>query len=464
MRKEFISCIAIALLIGCGNDDDSSTAPDENQPKTDFVVDILDDLPACVKSREGKTALLQEVDSTYICKDGQWIELKEEDDDNEPSDIDSVETEDDLLACTKKREGEQRYIAQTKSIVLCHDGTWEELNEKSSDSKKNDDEDSSSSSEKDADDSKDKSSNSKTSSSSTISSSSIQESSSSVAVEETGPIQGVCTAVPSAIVKNDSTTWHFIRIDGGTVSTYDWIFEGASPATSTKETPKVTYEKGGTFSASVTINKGTSSENTVNCTKPVKVTGATISDCTCKPNVTKADLAEEGSATVTWTVSGCTNSDESTGFSYTWDDDPENTEMTLTQTFTERIQSYAPTVTVSNEDQDSLKLTCNPVKVDDSNDPLCEEISVSLGTSSYKDILTTLSGGCYTIDLGKNCAIAYIYSASGTGTYTINGIESTSCTSKYSNILSTSASTLSIEVSEGCSIKEIYVSSCTNIN
>lgn len=60
----FISIASVMLYVGCSSSDSSTSAPE------DLVANTLADLPNCTESREGKTAVLLEDKSTYLCTEG----------------------------------------------------------------------------------------------------------------------------------------------------------------------------------------------------------------------------------------------------------------------------------------------------------------------------------------------------------------------------------------------------------
>lgn len=289
-----------------------------------------------------------------------------------------------------------------------------------------------------------------------------KSSSSSAAASGTGAVKGVCSTT-SPIEKGGTATWKFTRMSGAAVETYNWTLNGAATTSSTDASPTATYKKAGEFTAKVVVNKDTESESEITCSTTLKVNGAAISGCKCTPNVTVVDLADKNPSSVTWTVSGCTSADGSKTFTYAWKDGSTAVNTSgdaFTKSFTETAKSYAPTVTISNSDKMAMSPTCTAAKIDDSTAPLCETVTGCkegewCGNYTFSETFAT---GCYELVMAKTCSNAQIQ-ASGSGTYTING-ESRNCS--YSDkSLSTTKSTLSLEVPEGCTITKIYLSGCS---
>jgi len=110
-----ISISSVMLYVGCSSSDSSTSAPD------DIVANTLADLPNCTESREGKTAVLLEDNSTYLCTEGKWTFVS--------AAIDVVESLDDLLNCTSKNEGDSSYVSNENTVYLCISESWRELGE-----------------------------------------------------------------------------------------------------------------------------------------------------------------------------------------------------------------------------------------------------------------------------------------------------------------------------------------------
>ena len=108
-----ISISSVMLYVGCSSSDSSTSAPE------DIVANTLADLPNCTESREGKTAVLLEDNSTYLCTEGKWTFVS--------AAIDVVESLDDLLACVSKREGNTAFITKENALYECIDGSWEKI-------------------------------------------------------------------------------------------------------------------------------------------------------------------------------------------------------------------------------------------------------------------------------------------------------------------------------------------------
>ena len=110
-----MSIASVMLYVGCSSSDSSTSAPE------DLVANTLADLPNCTEKREGKTAVLLEDNSTYLCTEGKWTFVS--------AAIDVVESLDDLLNCTSKNEGDSSYVSNENTVYLCISESWRELGE-----------------------------------------------------------------------------------------------------------------------------------------------------------------------------------------------------------------------------------------------------------------------------------------------------------------------------------------------
>lgn len=110
-----MSIASVMLYVGCSSSDSSTSAPE------DLVANTLADLPNCTENREGKTAVLLEDNSTYLCTEGKWTFVS--------AAIDVVESLDDLLNCTSKNEGDSSYVSNENTVYLCISESWRELGE-----------------------------------------------------------------------------------------------------------------------------------------------------------------------------------------------------------------------------------------------------------------------------------------------------------------------------------------------
>lgn len=80
------------------------------------------------------------------------------------------------------------------------------------------------------------------------------------------------TADPTIVCKDASVA--FTDISAGNVTSWNWIFEGGNPATSTEQNPVVTYNAAGTFDVTLQVSNGTNS-NSLTATDMI-----TVNDCT----------------------------------------------------------------------------------------------------------------------------------------------------------------------------------------
>ncbi len=122
-----------------------------------FVRDILesveseDKLPECFPKNDGDIVWVKNESKAYKCDRRSWNEIEisssssEEDDDDDNGRKVEEEEEDELPRCSKRREGKVWTVESENKTYLCSEGEWEEVDE--------DEEPSSSSSEENAEDS-----------------------------------------------------------------------------------------------------------------------------------------------------------------------------------------------------------------------------------------------------------------------------------------------------------------------
>ncbi|PBC73606.1 fibrobacter succinogenes major paralogous domain-containing protein [Fibrobacter intestinalis] len=72
---------AVASFFAACGDDSSSSASGNDAPGEDyfFAVKTLDDLPACMDSHEGDSVLVSSLNAIYLCNDGKWEKLDNDD-------------------------------------------------------------------------------------------------------------------------------------------------------------------------------------------------------------------------------------------------------------------------------------------------------------------------------------------------------------------------------------------------
>lgn len=281
-----------------------------------------------------------------------------------------------------------------------------------------------------------------------FSSASVPASSATVGVSSSsivsdGTVNGTCAPVPATIEKGAATKWTFtvdpnlgmnVVLKSSSVS-YAWTLpnseELSAEGIGLKNT-SATYKNSGDFSATLVVDG-----NTVQCS-PLHVNGAKITGCECSADASTVDVAS-GSATAKWTITGCTTDATITG--YTWTG-ATGSEASATATLTKKGESVAPTVTVKNDDNTEVSVTCPAVKATDSSAPEYEmtkkdeTISLPAGSSTiimnlpeswHNGTTGTCSFSCNiggtidgTVD-GVSLSGSYYASASIPITSTING-------------------------------------------
>lgn len=202
------------------------------------------------------------------------------------------------------------------------------------------------------------------------SSSTIVITSSSSIITPEGGLAGTCSPSPAIAELGQSVTWSFnkdpsISVTQIMAATFDWVFEGASVETfsakgATGITKAVSYTTSGPHTTSLSTN-GTAP---IACT-PVQVNGAKITGCKCLVDNASPDVAAGGEAI--WTVSGCTSTANITG--YTWNGGELGAVETSSHVFTEKDETFAPTLSVSNDDNTVQVVACPLAKAIDATLP-----------------------------------------------------------------------------------------------
>lgn len=243
------------------------------------------------------------------------------------------------------------------------------------------------------------------------SSSTIVITSSSSIITPEGGLAGTCTPEPAIAELGTSVTWSFKKDPSVTpqqviAASYDWIFEGASVETFSGKgitglTKAVTYSTSGPHTTSLSINGTTP----IACT-PVQVNGAKITGCKCLVDNASPDVAAGGEAI--WTVSGCTSTANITG--YTWNGGELGAVETSSHVFTEKDETFAPTLSVSNDDNTVQVVACPVAKAIDATLPDYEIVKPN-------DEITVPAGSEITIAMGgTNPAGCQFYCKQSSGT------------------------------------------------
>lgn len=209
------------------------------------------------------------------------------------------------------------------------------------------------------------------SSASVASSASTVVSSSSTEIVDDGTVNGYCKPVPETINKGESTTWTFTQetpagmagITKGAQAAYDWTMPGSTEGTANGtglKTTTATYAESGAKTATLMVDG-----NLVTCSE-LQVNGAAITGCECTADAAEVDIAG-ATATASWKVTGCT-SVGATITGYAWSTGVNGKDNAGTMTVSAKGDVTA-TVTVSNDDNTKLEVTCGTVKVKDTSAP-----------------------------------------------------------------------------------------------
>lgn len=230
-------------------------------------------------------------------------------------------------------------------------------------------------------------------SSASVPSSSATVGVSSSTIVDDGTLNGTCKPKQATIEKGATTTWTFVKLTPAGMAgitaqkqaLFTWTMTGSSEGTLSAlgkdggDTASATYTASGDFTTSLELDNG----NKIQCS-PLHVNGAKITGCECSADASTVDVAS-GSATAKWAVSGCKTDATITGYIWTG---ATGSEASATATLTKKGESIAPTVTVKNDDNTEVSVTCPAVKATDSNAPEYEitkqgeAISLPAGSST----------------------------------------------------------------------------------
>ncbi len=400
----------------------------------------------CDKSVEGKWVYVYADSSAYQCKSGTWKDSYGK----TFSELDfvgcfmnalvkdTVASADDLKSCTEKKEGDifvvgknmvacyarswvtipggvvsegdlpdcsgngYIYVMGKMAVYQCNDGVWygngKAVKQTSADVPK-----SSSSKAVEPEPTSSQSSSDKPSSSS------------KEVVDDGTKVRGVCKASTVETTKGKAVTYSFVAVSG-TAVTYSWDFGGSALAnTSPAESPSVSYNRAGTYRAKLVVNEGKPSESEEIVCPGVTVEAEPVTGCLCTTE-TKALILHDAPVEAEWRVTGCTGGSP---FTYEWGDGVSGTGTSATGQ-TDVAGMYAPTVTVTNSDGETMRFECMGVPVMKNVSATCSFTSNSFHVSNITGIFSIVPSIDVTLVSGAGTSIET----------TINGqLSSSSCTS-----------------------------------
>lgn len=300
-------------------------------------------------------------------------------------------------------------------------------------------------------------------SSASVPSSSATVGVSSSAIVDDGTLNGTCEPKPATIEKGATTTWTFVTLTPAGMAgmtaqqqaLFTWTMTGSSEGTLSAlgkdkgNIASATYTASGDFTTSLELDNG----NKIQCS-PLHVNGAKITGCECSANASTVDVAS-GSATAKWTITGCTTDATITG--YTWTG-ATGSEASATATLTKKGESIAPTVTVKNDDNTEVSVTCPAVKATDSSAPDYEITEKSA-------LLSIPSGGCAKIQVAGTITVQHGWQSDNCSvSMTINGGTKKTDTITNCNCGWKDATKLSTSVSVGDEVCIEYTTSDNSMN
>jgi hypothetical protein len=243
------------------------------------------------------------------------------------------------------------------------------------------------------------------------SSSTIVIVSSSSVITPEGGLAGTCAPSPAVAELGQTVGWTFSKDASVPVTqvisaTFDWAFEGGSIESFSGQgasgiSKSLTYAKSGKHTTTLSINGSAP----INCA-PVQVNGAKITGCKCEVDNSSPDVAAGGIAN--WSVTGCTSTANITG--YTWNGGELGAVETSSHVFTEKDETFAPTLSVSNDDNTVQVVACPVAKAIDATLPDYEIVKPN-------DEITVPAGSEITIAMGgTNPAGCQFYCKQSSGT------------------------------------------------
>ncbi|MCQ2121821.1 MAG: PKD domain-containing protein [Fibrobacter sp.] len=274
------------------------------------------ELKKCTNALEGSLAFVGK--QLMACYHQEWVKLSVTEISNS-----------DLSTCNKN--GEYAFVLSKMQTYECKNGVWDGANKGAE------------------------------SSSSEISQKETSSSSQEPAIDDGVKVRGACLASEKEIHKGSPVAWNFVNM-GGTPITYSWtFFKGdSSVETSNDVEPETVFSKGGFYVAKLVINEGMTSESdTIVCSK-LRVRGDSVTNCECTTDVVSLRASEANPASATWTVSGCKGEGP---FTYQWEGGASGTEASA-EGKTTMWGAFAPVVTVTNSDGESMTPVCQVILVD----------------------------------------------------------------------------------------------------
>lgn len=174
---------------------------------------------------------------------------------------------------------------------------------------------------------------------------------------------GTCAPTVTPIKEGGSTGFKFVAATNNasfvTSAKFSWNFgANATPAASTSMSPNgITFNKSGSVVATVDVTYNGQTTQ-VTCS-PLQVNGPDITGCTCAAEAVSVDYT---SATPAWSVTGCKTATATGALTYSWDGGAAGSDVSFTKAFTTAQAGWAPTLTVANDENTIINVTCPAVK------------------------------------------------------------------------------------------------------
>lgn len=175
---------------------------------------------------------------------------------------------------------------------------------------------------------------------------------------------GTCAPTVTPIKEGGSTGFKFVAATNNasfvTSAKFSWNFgANATPAASTSMSPNgITFNKSGSVVATVDVTYNGQTTQ-VPCS-PLQVNGPDITGCECGTEATSVDFT--ASPDVSWSVTGCKTATTTKILTYSWNGGAMGSEASFTKAFTTAQAGWAPTLTVANDENTIINVTCPAVK------------------------------------------------------------------------------------------------------
>ncbi|MBU2020643.1 MAG: PKD domain-containing protein, partial [Bacteroidetes bacterium] len=233
-------------------------------------------------------------------------------------------------------------------------------------------------------------------------------------VFDQAPLQVVADFTPISKTICTGETINFLDQSTGTITSWNWTFDGGTPMTSTIQNPSIVYNSAGVYTVSLTVSDGLTNDTktltgiiTVNQTPTVSVNNATI--CPGEPALLTATASVTG-GTFLWSPGGKTTSSITVSPTVT-------TIYTVTYTLNGCSNTGAGTVTVTTPATATIS----------GGGTVCEgqTATVSIDFTGTGPWDVTYTDGTTPVTVTGIATTPYIFNSNVNATYTLSDVTTT---------------------------------------